>query len=169
MWKRPAAACLIIVVASIAVSFVPSPSAHAAEQADGAPPAIAPAPALPVTIAAEMPAERTADAVMVMACAALALLMTPALGLFYGGMVRRKNVLSAFQQSFILLGIVPVQWFLVGYSLSFGPDVAGGCLGGWRWFGLHGVGLEPNVELAPRIPHQLFMIFQMMVAVFQPR
>ena len=114
-----------------------------------APPAIAPAPALPVTIAADMPAERTADAVMVMACAAVALLMTPALGLFYGGMVRRKNVLSAFQQAFILLGIVPIQWFLVGYSLSFGPDVAGGCLGGWGWFGLIGVGLEPNVELAP--------------------
>ena len=103
---------------------------------------------------------------MIMACAALALLMTPALGLFYGGMVRRKNVLSAFQQAFILLGVVPIQWFLVGYSLSFGPDVAAGCLGGWQWFGLLGVGLEPNVELAPRLPHQLFMTFEMMVAVF---
>ena len=92
--------------------------------------------------------------------------MTPALGLFYAGMVRRKNVLSAFQQAFILLGIVPIQWFLVGYSLSFGPDVGAGCVGGWHWFGLGGVGLEPNVELAPRIPHQLLMIFEMMVAVF---
>ena len=61
-----------------------------------------------------------------MVCAALALLMIPALGLFYGGMVRRKNVLSAFQQSFILLGVVPVQWVLAGYSLAFGPDAVRG-------------------------------------------
>src|SRR5271168_200194 len=108
MWKRPVAAYFIIIVASIAAGALLSPWAQAAEQADGAPRAIDPAPALPVTIAAEMPAERTADAVMIMACAALALLMTPALGLFYGGMVRRKNVLSAFQQAFILLGIVPI-------------------------------------------------------------
>jgi ammonium transporter, Amt family len=166
MWKRPAAAYLIIVVASIAAGVVPSPRAQAADQADAAPRAIDPAPAPPATIAAKIPAERAADAVMIMACAALALLMTPALGLFYAGMVRRKNVLSAFQQAFILLGIVPIQWFLVGYSLSFGPDVGAGCVGGWHWFGLGGVGLEPNVELAPRIPHQLLMIFEMMVAVF---
>ena len=56
-----------------------------------------------------------------MACAGLVLLMIPAVGLFYGGMVRRKNVLSAFQQSFVLLGVVPIQWVVVGYSLSFGP------------------------------------------------
>jgi len=92
--------------------------------------------------------------------------MTPALGLFYGGMVRRKNVLSAFQQSFILLGIVPVQWFVAGYSLSFAPDAVAGLCGGWQWFGLRDVGLEPNTDLAPGVPHQLFMTFQLMVAVF---
>ena len=107
-----------------------------------------------------------ADTLMVMGCAALAMLMTPALGLFYGGMVRRKNVLAAFQQSFILLGVVSIQWVLAGYSLAFGADLLGGLCGGWQWVGLRGVELEPIAELAPTIPHELFMIFQMMVAVF---
>jgi ammonium transporter, Amt family len=166
MWKRPATVYLTILVALIAVESMPAAWAQATEKAEGAQRMVKPAPAQPMTMAVEIPANRTADAVLIMACAALALLMTPALGLFYGGMVRRKNVLSAFQQAFILLGIVPVQWFLAGYSLSFGPDVGGGCLGGLQWFGLLGVGLEPNVELAPRIPHQLLMIFEMLVAVF---
>jgi Amt family ammonium transporter len=91
--------------------------------------------------------------------------MTPALGLFYGGMVRRKNVLGAFQQSFILLGMVAAQWVIGGYSLAFGHDAFAGICGGSQWFGLRGVGLEPNAEVAPLIPHQLFMIFQLMVAV----
>jgi Amt family ammonium transporter len=116
-------------------------------------------------VAAEVPDHRTGDAIFIMACAGLGLLMVPAVGLFYGGMVRRKNVLSAFQQSFILLGVVPVQWILAGYSLSFGPDAVAGLCGGWQWFGLQGVGLEPYPDLAPRAPHQLFMIFQMLVAV----
>ena len=92
--------------------------------------------------------------------------MIPALGHFYGGMVRRKNVLSAFQQSFILLGVIALQWLLVGYSLAFDGDILGGFCGGWQWFGLSGVGLDPNPAVAPLIPHQLFMLFQMMVAVF---
>ena len=107
-----------------------------------------------------------ADSVLVMGCAALTLLMIPALGLFYGGMVRRKNVLATFQQSFILLGFVCVQWVVIGYSLAFGPDVFAGLCGGWQWACLRGVGLEPNPEVAPLIPNQLFMAFQMMVAVF---
>jgi Amt family ammonium transporter len=112
-----------------------------------------------------MATTQAADAILVIFCAALALLMTPGLGLFYGGMVRRKNVLSTFQQSFILLGAVPVQWALAGYSLAFGPSALAGWCGGWQWFGLSGVGLEPNADLAPGVPHQLFMAFQMMVAV----
>jgi Amt family ammonium transporter len=98
-----------------------------------------------------------ADSVLVMACAALTLLITPALGLFYGGMVRRKNVLATFQQSFILLGFLSMQWVGIGYSLAFGPDV---------FAGLRDVGLEPNPQVAPLIPNQLFMAFQMAVAVF---
>ena len=92
--------------------------------------------------------------------------MIPALGQFYGGMVRRKNVLSTFQQSFILLGVIALQWLLVGYSLAFGGDAIGGLCGGWQWFGLSGVGIDPNPSVAPLIPHQLFMLFQMFVAVF---
>jgi Amt family ammonium transporter len=168
MWKRPTTAYLTILLAVLAAggALLPATCSQGAEQANGAPGSAEPAAAHPVTTAIEIPADRTADLVMIMACAALALLMTPALGLFYGGMVRRKNVLSAYQQAFILLGIVPIQWFLVGYSLSFGPDAIAGGFGGWQWFGLLGVGLEPNVELAPRIPHQIFLTFEMMVAVF---
>jgi ammonium transporter, Amt family len=168
MWNRPTAAYVTLRVTLIAagIALLPATWARGAEQANRAPVLVEPAAAQPVTMAVEIPPDRGADAVLIMACAALALLMTPALGLFYGGMVRRKNVLSAFQQAFILLGIVPFQWFLLGYSLSFGPDVIAGCLGGWQWFGLLGVGLEPNLELAPRIPHQLLMTFEMMVAVF---
>jgi Amt family ammonium transporter len=104
------------------------------------------------------------DTVFMMAASALALLMVPALGLFYGGMVRRKNVLATFQQSFILLGVVAVQWVVVGYSLAFGPDAYAGICGTWRWALLLRVGLEPNADLATGVPHQLFMVFQMMVA-----
>ncbi len=99
-----------------------------------------------------------------MAASSLTLLMVPALGLFYGGMVRRKNVLATFQQSFILLGVIAVQWVVAGYSLAFGPDLYAGLCGSWRWALLRGVGLEPNADLAPGVPHQLFMVFQMMVA-----
>ena len=105
------------------------------------------------------------DSVFMMVCTALVMLMIPALGLFYGGMVRRKNVLAAFQQSFVLLGVVTVQWVVAGYSLAFGPDAFAGICGGAQWFGLGNVGLLPNADVAPLVPHQLFMIFQLMVAV----
>jgi ammonium transporter, Amt family len=132
----------------------------------GAPAAAVNPPADETAARVEKPSFQAADTLMVMACAGLAMLMIPALGLFNGGMVRRKNVLAAFQQSFILLGVVSVQWAVAGYSLSFGVDTLGGFCGGWQWGGLRGVGLEPNAKLAPGIPHELFMIFQMMVAVF---
>jgi Amt family ammonium transporter len=103
------------------------------------------------------------DTLFLMGCSALVLVTVPALGLFYGGMVRRKNVLATFQQSFVVLAIVAVQWFFVGYSLAFGPDVFGGLCGGGKWAMLSGVGLQPNRALAPGVPHQLFMVFQMLV------
>jgi Amt family ammonium transporter len=109
---------------------------------------------------------RPVDAVLLMVCTAMAMLMTPALGIFYGGMVRRKNVLAAFQQSFILLGFVALQWAIAVYSLAFGGDLFAGFCGDGRWSLLRGVGLEPNARVAPLVPHQLFMLFQMMVAVF---
>src|SRR5262245_8993810 len=71
-----------------------------------------------------------ADTGFMMVAAALVMLMTPGLGLFYGGMVRRKNVLATFQQSFILLGVIALQWVLFGYSLAFGPDAFSGLIGG---------------------------------------
>lgn len=107
------------------------------------------------------------DTAWVLMSAGLVMLMTPGLALFYGGMVRRKNVLGTIIQSFIALGVVTVQWVLVGYSLAFGPDI-GGIIGNLDWLGLRGVGLEPNPDYAGTIPHQAFMIFQMMFAVITP-
>jgi Amt family ammonium transporter len=114
------------------------------------------------------PAINGADTAFVMVASALVMLMTPGLGLFYGGMVRRKNVLGTFQQSFILLGVVAVQWVVYGYSLAFGPDAYKGLIGGLQFVGLNNVGLEPNADYAATIPHQLFMVFQLMFAVITP-
>jgi Amt family ammonium transporter len=108
-----------------------------------------------------------ADTVWVMVSAALVMLMTPALGFFYGGLVRQKNVLSTLMHSFFMLALISVQWVLWGYSLAFGPD-KGGIIGGLEWMGLSGVGLEPNPTYAATIPHQAFMVFQMMFAVITP-
>ncbi|OIP28865.1 MAG: ammonia channel protein [Deltaproteobacteria bacterium CG2_30_43_15] len=109
----------------------------------------------------------TGDTAWVLISTALVMLMTPGLALFYGGMVRRKNVLGTIMQSFIALGVMSILWVLYGYSLSFGPDV-GHIIGNLDWVGLKGVGLEPNPDYAPTIPHQTFMIFQMMFAVITP-
>jgi Amt family ammonium transporter len=86
---------------------------------------------------------------------------------FYGGMVRGKNVLGTIMQSFIAIAIVSVQWILIGYSLSFGPDVHG-IIGNLSWAGLNGVGIEPNPDYAPTIPHMAFMMYQAMFAVITP-
>jgi Amt family ammonium transporter len=97
---------------------------------------------------------------------ALVMLMTPGLAFFYGGLVRRKNVLSIVMQSFIALAVVGVVWILWGYSLAFGSDIMG-VIGGLEWFALNGVGLEP-APLAPTIPHLAFMVFQGMFAIITP-
>lgn len=98
---------------------------------------------------------------------ALVMLMTPGLAFFYGGLVRRKNILSIMVQCFMLIGIITIQWILFGYSLAFGTD-HGGVIGGLGWVFLHGVGLTPNDAYAPGIPHQLFMVYQMMFAIITP-
>jgi Amt family ammonium transporter len=95
------------------------------------------------------------------------MLMTPGLALFYAGMVRRKNVLGTIMHSFVAIALVSVQWILVGYSLSFGPDVKG-IIGDLSWAGLQGVGIAPNPDYAPTVPHMAFMIYQMMFAVITP-
>ncbi len=108
-----------------------------------------------------------ADTAWILMSAALVMLMTPGLALFYGGMVRTKNVLGTIMQSFMVLALISVQWVLFGYSLAFGPTV-GGIIGDLSWVGLRGVGLLPNPDYAETVPHQAFMIFQAMFAVITP-
>jgi ammonium transporter, Amt family len=109
----------------------------------------------------------TGDTTWMLVSTALVMLMTPGLALFYGGMVRQKNVLGTIMQSFVALGVVTVQWVLIGYSLSFGPDIKG-FIGSLHWAGLQSVGLEPNPDYAATIPHQAFMMYQMMFAIITP-
>lgn len=109
----------------------------------------------------------TGDTAWILISTALVMLMTPGLALFYGGMVRGKNVLGTIMQSFIAIAIVSVQWILIGYSLAFGPDIWG-MIGSLDWIGLNGVGLAPNTDYAPTVPHLAFMIYQAMFAVITP-
>jgi ammonium transporter, Amt family len=109
----------------------------------------------------------TGDTAFVLVSSALVMFMTPGLALFYGGMVRAKNVLSTVMHSMFALGLISVLWVVVGYTLAFGPD-AGGLIGGLDFLGFAGVGQEPNPELAGTIPHVLFALFQMMFAIITP-
>jgi Amt family ammonium transporter len=93
--------------------------------------------------------------------------MTPALGFFYAGMVRKKNVLSTIMLSVVLLALISIQWVLYGYSISFGPD-KNGIIGGLNWLGLNGVGQSPYPGYAATIPHLAFMMFQLAFAVITP-
>jgi Amt family ammonium transporter len=109
------------------------------------------------------------DTAWILVSAALVLLMTiPGLAFFYGGLVRRKNVLSILMQCFIIMCVISLQWVLFGYSLSFGPDTGWGIIGGLKWAGLNFVGSQPNPDYAATIPHSVFMIFQCMFAVITP-
>ena len=107
------------------------------------------------------------DTVFVLLSAALVMLMTPGLALFYGGMVRSKNVLGTLMQSFFILGIISIEWVLWGYTMSFGPD-HGGIIGGLTMLGLNGVGMTPSPDYGSTIPQLAFMIFQCMFAVITP-
>ncbi len=107
------------------------------------------------------------DTAWLLVSTALVMLMTPGLAMFYGGMVRRKNILGTIMQSFILIGVISIEWMLVGYSLAFGPDL-GGIIGDLSWFCLNGVGNLPFEGYAATVPHQAFMIYQMMFAVITP-
>ncbi|OLC17165.1 MAG: ammonia channel protein [Candidatus Rokubacteria bacterium 13_1_40CM_69_27] len=130
----------------------------------------APAPATGAPSAAPAPPASkidSGDTAWVLTSSALVLLMTaPGLALFYGGMVRQKNALATIMQSFIILALISVQWVLWGYSLAFGPD-KGGIIGGLEWIGLRGVGLDPG-PYSDTIPHQAYMVFQLMFAVITP-
>jgi Amt family ammonium transporter len=124
--------------------------------------------ALPASVfAADAPTVDTGDTTFILVSTALVFLMTPGLALFYGGMVRKKNVLSTTMHSFITIGVSSLLWVLVGFSLAFGTDHSG-LIGGLNWFGLNGVGVEPNADYSGTIPFLLFMAFQMMFAVITP-
>jgi Amt family ammonium transporter len=110
----------------------------------------------------------TGDTSWLLISTALVMLMTPALGFFYGGLVGKKNVLSTLTHSFFILCLISVQWVLWGFSLAFSPDAGGGLIGGLSWVALRGVGFAPNPDYAATIPAQLFMAFQMMFAVITP-
>jgi Amt family ammonium transporter len=148
--KRLLGILMIVIMLSAAVSVFSGEQSAQAEQG--------------VTAASKID---TGDTAWILISAALVMLMTPGLALFYGGMVRQKNVLSIIMQSFITIAIISVQWILIGYSLSFGPDI-GGIIGGLDWIGLKGVGIAPNTDYAPTVPHIAFMIYQAMFAVITP-
>jgi ammonium transporter, Amt family len=106
----------------------------------------------------------TGDTAWILISAALVMLMTPGLALFYGGMVRRKNLLSTMMMSFALLGLIGILWMLYGYSLAFGTDHAG-IIGGFDFIGLRNVGQTPSAVYATTVPQLAFMIYQAMFAI----
>lgn len=106
----------------------------------------------------------TGDTTWILISTALVLLMTPGLALFYGGMVRKKNVLSTFMMSFALMGVIGILWLFYGYSLSFAPDI-GGISGNLDFFGLMDVSQDPSDTYASTVPHLAFMMFQGMFAI----
>ena len=150
--RRDSVFCLRTAV-TVAVCLLAVGSAKAAESGD--------------TAVAVKHSINGCDTAWVLISAALVMLMTPGLAFFYGGLVRRKNMLSVLMQCFMILCIISIQWVFFGYSLSFGPD-KGSVIGGLEWFLLNGVGMEPNAGYSATIPHQVFMIFQMMFAVITP-
>jgi Amt family ammonium transporter len=143
----------VFAVASITTIVIGVGSASASEQS--------------VATAPVKGAVDTGDTSWLLISTALVMLMTPGLAFFYGGLVRRKNMLSVLMQCFMILCLVSVQWVVLGYSLSFGPDKCS-LIGSLDWLWLKGVGMEPNVDYAGTIPHQVFMMFQMMFAVITP-
>ena len=112
-------------------------------------------------------AKGSADNAWMLMCAALVLMMTgPGLALFYGGLVRKKNVLSTMMQSFAMMAIVTVLWAIIGYSLAFAPGNS--FIGGLSHAFLHGVGAAPDADYSATIPQQTFMIYQLMFAIITP-
>jgi Amt family ammonium transporter len=120
-----------------------------------------------VATAQEAGAVDSGDTAWVLTSSALVLLMIPGLGLFYAGMARSKNVLGTLMHSFFMIGLISVQWMVIGYTLSFGPDV-GHFIGGLDWMFLAGVGLDPSPDYGTTVPHQAFMMFQGMFAIITP-
>jgi Amt family ammonium transporter len=117
--------------------------------------------------AASASAQSAGDNAWMLVSAALVLLMTgPGLALFYGGLVRKKNILATMMQSFAMMGLVTILWAVVGYSLAFGHG--SWFVGGFEHIFLRGVGLTPNTDYAPTIPEQTLMVYQLMFAIITP-
>ncbi len=106
------------------------------------------------------------DTTWILVCSAMVLLMTPGLAFFYSGLVRERSAINTIKMSFIAMGVIAIEWALVGYSLAFSPG--GELLGGLGWAGLLGVGTEPSDTYATTVPHLAFMAFQMMFAIITP-
>jgi Amt family ammonium transporter len=165
-WKSRRLAAVLVLLA-FWVMALPAAAQQATSPATPGPAATAPAQATPAP-AAPQPKIDSGDTAWMLTSAALVLMMTaPGLALFYGGMVRRHNVLGTIMQSFILMAVISIQWVLWGYSVAFGPDFHG-ITGSLAWVGLRGVGLEPYPDYAATIPHQAFMIYQLMFAIITP-
>ncbi len=166
---------LFVLSLCLCVTALAVPALTLAQEPSQTPtPSVAPAPVAPTPPAAAVPSAPLTpkidkgDTAWMLTSAALVLMMTvPGLFLFYGGLVRGKNALGTIMHSFIIVALISVQWVLWGYSLAFGPD-KGGIIGSLAWFGLNGVGLEPNPDYADTIPHQTFMIYQAMFAIITP-
>jgi Amt family ammonium transporter len=150
---------LLVLSATVIVAYAqqPAPATPAAPATAGAP--TPPAPVSKI--------DKGDTAWMLTSCALVLLMTAPGLALFYAGMVRQKNALGTLMHSFIIMALISIQWVLWGYSLAFGPDV-GGIIGNLDWVGLRGVGTEPFDTYSKTIPHQVFMLFQMMFAIITP-
>lgn len=164
-------AMMLLLACTLSVSMATfSLAQDAPKSPTEAPQATVPAVTTPVPAAAPPapPKIDKGDTAWMLTSSALVLMMTiPGLFLFYGGLVRRKNVLGTIMHSFIIVAVISIQWVLWGYTLAFGPDI-GGIIGGLAWLGLNGVGPEPNADYAATIPHAAFMIYQMMFAIITP-
>ncbi|HEX2228567.1 MAG TPA: ammonium transporter [Candidatus Binatia bacterium] len=159
-------ALLVIFSVAVTIPLVAAAQDKSAGSAEAPPAATSPAAAP----AGNSPAPQIdkGDTAWLLTSSVLVLMMTiPGLFLFYGGLVRGKNVLGTIMQSFILVALISIQWVLFGYSLAFGPDV-GKFIGSLEWIGLNGVGPDPNADYAATVPHLAFMLFQMMFAIITP-
>ncbi|MFP5208988.1 MAG: ammonium transporter [Acidobacteriota bacterium] len=155
---------LLLLPAVLGLPAFAAGQAHAAATAAQAPVTQAQFAALQQAIRS---AQLAGDNAWVLVSAALVLLMTgPGLTLFYGGLVRRKNILGTMMQSFAMMGLITILWAIAGYSLAFGHG--NGFIGGFEHLFLHGVGLAPDADYAPTIPEQTFMVYQLMFAIITP-
>ncbi len=151
-------------LAAAILSFPALALAQLPTAADSAPATQAQIAALQQSVQA---AQSNADNAWMLVSAALVLLMTgPGLALFYGGLVRRKNILGTMMQSFAMMGLITILWAVVGYSLAFAHGIS--FIGGFEHIFLRGVGLAPNTDYAATIPEQTYMVYQLMFAIITP-